>query len=66
MQIRKIFKIGKKSYVVTLPKDWVERLPSPEVAIVYDNILLVLPKNEQVDKAMEQAIKQIVQNVAGS
>jgi hypothetical protein len=63
MQIRKIFKIGKKSYVVTLPKDWVEKLPSPEVAIVYDNILLVLPKNKQnsVDKAMEQVIRQIVQ-----
>jgi phosphate uptake regulator len=63
MQIRKIFKIGRKSYVVTLPKDWVEKLQSPEVAMVYNSILLVLPKNKQnsVDKAMEQAIKQIVQ-----
>jgi hypothetical protein len=60
--IRRIFKVSR-SHVVTLPPEWVAKLTVPEVAIVYDNILLVVPKEKThvIDRAMEQVIKQIVQ-----
>jgi len=63
MRIRKIFKIGRFSYVVTLPKDWVQTLPTLEVVMFYNDVLLMLPKSKQylAKKAVEQAIKKIVQ-----
>jgi hypothetical protein len=60
--IRRIFKVSR-SHVVTLPPEWVKKLKTAEVAMIYDNILLVLPseKTDVLDKVMEQAIKQVVQ-----
>jgi phosphate uptake regulator len=62
MHIRKIFKVGGKSYVVTLPKEWVRRLKSPEVAIVYDSVLLIVPKEKTfvLDKVLEEVISEVV------
>jgi phosphate uptake regulator len=59
MQTRKIFRVGRGSYVVTLPPDWVEKLSEPEVIMVYNGVLLVVPKDKEglIDLIMDQAIK---------
>ena len=59
--IRRIFKISR-SHVVTLPPEWVAKLKTPEVAIIYNNSLLIVPaeRMEEIEKAVEKAMLEII------
>jgi hypothetical protein len=59
--LRKIFKVYR-SHVVTLPQEWVGKLKSDRVIILYDKVLLIVPE-EDAGK-VEDEIEKTIYNIA--
>jgi hypothetical protein len=61
---RRIFRISK-SHVMTLPPEWVNKLTSPEVFVVFDKILLAIPVDDAqiLEDAIERATEQVIAEV---
>ena len=59
---RKIFKLGK-SYVVTLPHEWIKQTQTNEVFVLCNNFVLLVPKEHEdlMNEVLEMSIKKVLQ-----
>jgi adenylate kinase len=59
--VRKVIKLGR-GWVLCLPVEWVRKLRSKTVVVVYDDVLLVMPRRyeKKVDDEFHELIKRLV------
>jgi adenylate kinase len=59
--IRKLVKLGK-GWVLCLPIEWVRKLRSKKVVVVYDDVLLVMPR--RCEKKAEAELHEVIKRLA--